>query len=116
MQSLDAIAAVDGVDVVFAGSDDFFASPGVIGQLNHLDLRRYLAEFLKRVADGRNRFQHSRPVSAVLRTGLSLFQHWYPDTSRLGRPQIRTEPAASTGKLIAAACCIGHILIQRQSF
>ncbi len=47
--NLDAIAAVDGVDVVFAGPSDLSASLGVIGQLQHPKVRSFLAEFPQRV-------------------------------------------------------------------
>ena len=49
MENLDEIAAVDGVDVVFAGPADLSASMGVIGQFNHPTLQKYLAEFPARV-------------------------------------------------------------------
>ncbi len=47
--NLDAIAAVDGVDVVFAGPSDLSASLGVIGQLRHPKVQAFLAEFPQRV-------------------------------------------------------------------
>ena len=46
--NLDAIAAVDGVDVVFAGPSDLSASLGVIGQLRHPKVQAFLAEFPQR--------------------------------------------------------------------
>ena len=49
--NLDAIAAVDGVDVVFAGPADLSASLGVIGQFDHPKLQQFLADFPQRVAD-----------------------------------------------------------------
>lgn len=49
MENIDAIAAVDGVDIVFAGPADLSASLGVIGQLEHPDLKKYLADFPARV-------------------------------------------------------------------
>lgn len=48
--NLDAIAAVDGVDVVFAGPSDLAASLGVIGQLGHPKVRAFLADFPQRVS------------------------------------------------------------------
>jgi 4-hydroxy-2-oxoheptanedioate aldolase len=48
--NLDAIAAVDGVDVVFAGPLDLSASLGHIGQIGHPDVQKFLAEFPRRVA------------------------------------------------------------------
>lgn len=50
MRNLDEIAAVPGVDVVFAGPMDLSASVGHIGQTNHPEVRRFLADFPKRVA------------------------------------------------------------------
>ena len=50
IENLDAIAAVEGVDVVFAGPADLSASLGVIGQFNHPTLLEFLASFPKRVA------------------------------------------------------------------
>ncbi|MFP6677181.1 MAG: aldolase/citrate lyase family protein [Pirellulaceae bacterium] len=51
IENLAAIAATEGVDVVFAGPADLSASLGVIGQFDHPDLQRFLADFPKRVAD-----------------------------------------------------------------
>lgn len=51
IENLAEIAAVDGVDVVFAGPADLSASMGFIGQFEHPDLLRFLADFPKRVAD-----------------------------------------------------------------
>ena len=50
MENLEAIAEVDGVDVVFAGPMDISASLGRIGQVKHPDVQKYLEEFPKRVA------------------------------------------------------------------
>ena len=47
--NLDAIAAVEGVDVVFAGPADLSASLGVIGQLQHPKVQAFIAEFPGRV-------------------------------------------------------------------
>lgn len=47
--NLDAIAAVDGVDVVFAGPADLSAALGVIGQLRHPKVLEFLADFPRRV-------------------------------------------------------------------
>ena len=49
IENLDAIAAVDGVDIVFAGPADLSAALGFIGQIGHPKLQRFLGEFPKRV-------------------------------------------------------------------
>lgn len=49
MRNLDEIAAVDGVDVVFAGPMDLSASLGHIGQIQHPEVQRFLADFPRRV-------------------------------------------------------------------
>lgn len=49
-ENLETIAAVDGVDVLFAGPADLSAALGVIGQMNHPRLKEFLEEFPKRVA------------------------------------------------------------------
>ncbi len=50
IRNLDEIAAVEGVDVVFAGPLDLSASLGHIGQVGHPDVQRFLEDFPKRVA------------------------------------------------------------------
>lgn len=50
MANVEAIAAVDGVDVVFAGPMDLSAAMGVIGQTKHPKVQSFLADFPKRVA------------------------------------------------------------------
>lgn len=50
IRNLDAIAAVEGVDVVFAGPTDLSASMGHIGQINHPEVQNFLADFPARVA------------------------------------------------------------------
>lgn len=50
IENLDAIAAVEGVDVVFAGPMDLSASLGRIGRPDHPDVQRFLEEFPRRVA------------------------------------------------------------------
>jgi len=50
MRNLEEIASVEGVDVVFAGPMDLSASLGHIGQTNHPDVQRFLADFPRRVA------------------------------------------------------------------
>jgi 2-keto-3-deoxy-L-rhamnonate aldolase RhmA len=55
VRNLDAIAAVDGVDVVFAGPLDLSASFGVIGQMNHPKVQQFLEDFPQRVA------RHGKP-------------------------------------------------------
>jgi len=49
MKNLDAIAAVEGVDVVFAGPMDLSASLGHIGQPRHPKVLRFLEDFPERV-------------------------------------------------------------------
>ncbi len=48
--NLEAIAAVEGVDVVFAGPSDLAASLGYIGQNTHAVVQKFLEEFPSRVA------------------------------------------------------------------
>ena len=62
MENLDEISAVEGVDVVFAGPADLSASMGIIGQFNHPDLLKYLADFPKRVAE------HGKPSGITYAT------------------------------------------------
>jgi 4-hydroxy-2-oxoheptanedioate aldolase len=50
MKNVEAIAAVEGVDIVFAGPLDLSAAMGFIGQTKHPELQAFLAEFPKRVA------------------------------------------------------------------
>lgn len=50
IKNLEAIAAVEGVDIVFAGPLDLSASLGHIGKIEHPDVQRYLADFPRRVA------------------------------------------------------------------
>ena len=50
MENVEAIAAVEGVDVVFAGPMDLSAAMGFIGQTNRPELQAFLADFPKRVA------------------------------------------------------------------
>lgn len=50
MRNLEAIAAVEGVDVVFAGPTDLAASLGHIGQNGHPEVQQFLADFPRRVA------------------------------------------------------------------
>ena len=49
MQNVEAIAAVDGVDVLFAGPSDLSAAMDVIGQTDHPKVQGFLAEFPARV-------------------------------------------------------------------
>jgi len=49
IRNLEAIAAVEGVDVVFAGPTDLSASLGHIGKANHPEVQKFLADFPKRV-------------------------------------------------------------------
>ena len=50
VENLAAIAAVDGVDVVFAGPMDLSATFGHIGQTSHPDVMKFLEAFPARVA------------------------------------------------------------------
>ncbi len=50
MENVEAIAAVEGVDVVFAGPMDLSAAMGFIGQTKRPELQAFLAEFPQRVA------------------------------------------------------------------
>jgi 4-hydroxy-2-oxoheptanedioate aldolase len=49
IRNLDEIAAVNGVDVVFAGPMDLSASLGKIGQIHHPEVKEFLASFPQRV-------------------------------------------------------------------
>ena len=62
IENLDEIAAVDGVDVVFAGPADLSASLGVIAQFDHPDLMKFLADFPARVA------AHNKPAGITYGT------------------------------------------------
>jgi len=50
MANVEAIAAVPGVDVVFAGPMDLSGALGVIGQPKHSKVEAFLADFPRRVA------------------------------------------------------------------
>lgn len=50
MRNIEEIAAVEGVDVLFAGPMDLSASLGHIGRPGHPDVQRFLADFPTRVA------------------------------------------------------------------
>ncbi len=50
IENIEEIAAVEGIDVLFAGPMDLSASLGIIGQINHPKLLDLLADFPKRVA------------------------------------------------------------------
>jgi 2-keto-3-deoxy-L-rhamnonate aldolase RhmA len=50
IENLEAIAAVEGVDVVFAGPLDLSASLGHIGAIEHPAVQKFLADFPRRVA------------------------------------------------------------------
>lgn len=50
IRNLEAIAGVEGVDVVFAGPSDLAASLGHIGNIQHPDVQACLEEFPRRVA------------------------------------------------------------------
>lgn len=49
-ENIEAIAAVEGADVLFAGPADLSASLDVIGQMDHPKLKKFLEEFPRRVA------------------------------------------------------------------
>ena len=49
IRNLEAIAGVEGVDVLFAGPADLSAALGHIGKPNHEEVQRFLAEFPERV-------------------------------------------------------------------
>lgn len=49
MDNVEAIAAVEGVDIVFAGPMDLSASLGLIGQLQHPTVKQFLSDFPARV-------------------------------------------------------------------
>ena len=49
IENVEAIAAVEGVDIVFAGPMDLSAALGVIGQIRHPKVREFLAGFPQRV-------------------------------------------------------------------
>ncbi|MDB5340551.1 MAG: 4-hydroxy-2-oxo-heptane,7-dioate aldolase [Planctomycetaceae bacterium] len=49
IRNLEAIASVEGVDVVFAGPTDLSASLGHIGKANHPEVQAFLADFPRRV-------------------------------------------------------------------
>ncbi len=49
MENLEAICAVDGIDVIFAGPTDIAASLGHIDQLDHPEVLRFLEDFPRRV-------------------------------------------------------------------
>jgi 4-hydroxy-2-oxoheptanedioate aldolase len=50
IENLEAIATVEGVDVVFAGPLDLSASLGHIGQVGHPTVQKFLEDFPRRVA------------------------------------------------------------------
>lgn len=50
IRNLEAIASVEGVDVVFAGPMDLSASLGHIGKPGHPEVQKFLADFPSRVA------------------------------------------------------------------
>jgi 2-keto-3-deoxy-L-rhamnonate aldolase RhmA len=49
IRNLEAISAVEGVDVVFAGPTDLSASLGHIGKAGHPDVQKFLEDFPRRV-------------------------------------------------------------------
>jgi 4-hydroxy-2-oxoheptanedioate aldolase len=49
MANVEAIAAVDGIDVVFAGPLDLSAAMGHIGETQHPDVQKFIAELPPRV-------------------------------------------------------------------
>jgi len=69
LENVDEIAAVEGVDVVFAGPQDISASLGLIGQPRHPDVVEILDGFPERVA----RFGKPAGITDV---GLEHALHW----------------------------------------
>jgi len=69
LENVDEIAAVEGVDVVFAGPQDISASLGLIGQPRHPDVVKILDGFPERVA----RFGKPAGITDV---GLEHALHW----------------------------------------
>lgn len=51
LANLDAIAAVDGVDVVFFGPNDFAANSGLLGQPGHADVMAKMEAGMRRVKE-----------------------------------------------------------------
>lgn len=51
LANLDAIAAVDGVDVIFFGPNDFAANSGLLGQPGHADIMAKMEAGMKRVKE-----------------------------------------------------------------
>ena len=51
LANLDAIAAVDGVDVIFFGPNDFAANSGLLGQPGHADVMAKMEAGMKRVKE-----------------------------------------------------------------
>lgn len=51
LENLDAIAAVDGVDVIFFGPNDFAANSGLLGQPGHADVMAKMEAGMKRVKE-----------------------------------------------------------------
>jgi 2-keto-3-deoxy-L-rhamnonate aldolase RhmA len=51
LSNLDAIAAVDGVDVVFFGPNDFAANSGLLGQPGHADVMAKMEAGMRRVKE-----------------------------------------------------------------
>ena len=51
LANLDAIAAVDGVDVIFFGPNDFAANSGLLGQPGHADVIAKMEAGMKRVRE-----------------------------------------------------------------
>jgi 4-hydroxy-2-oxoheptanedioate aldolase len=51
LANLDAIAAVDGVDVIFFGPNDFAANSGLLGQPNHPDVVAKMEAGMRRVKE-----------------------------------------------------------------
>ncbi len=69
LENVDEIAAVDGVDIVFAGPQDIAASLGVIGQPRHPDVVEILNAFPERVA------QFGKPAG-ITDVGLDHCARW----------------------------------------
>jgi 2-dehydro-3-deoxyglucarate aldolase/4-hydroxy-2-oxoheptanedioate aldolase len=66
LECVDAIAAVDGVDVLFVGPSDLSVALGIPGQLQHPDFRRALERI---VASAR---RHGKAVGTLLRNAQEI--------------------------------------------
>jgi 2-keto-3-deoxy-L-rhamnonate aldolase RhmA len=70
LQNIDAIAATDGVDVVFVGPNDLSLSLGIFGQINH----PLYQQAIKDVAHAAKKY---RKASGVLLQDISEYEMYY---------------------------------------